>query len=162
MICTRSVTVQAGVSAGSALFLLLLAGCSGGGDDPYSYVKVSGTVTYEDGTKIPGTVYLCFSSEAPVVGNRHPKQGTVEVGKDGDYHDVTSHNPFDGVVRGKHKVTLRGDNNSALPANIVPPEYCDVKRTPLEVDTADPASFTLKVPKPKQTAPAVAPHAGRR
>ena len=130
------------------LSLLFLAGCSGGGDDPFGYAKVSGTVTYDDGTKIPGEVYVYFSSAVPAVGNRHPMQGIKLLDKNGEFHDVTSHHYADGIVRGKHKVTLRGDNNTALPASVVPPEYCDVKKTPLEADTDNPASFTLKVHKP--------------
>ncbi len=117
------------------------------GRDPFSYVKVSGTVTYDDGTKIPGEVHVYFSSETPHVGNKYPKQGIVTLTKNGEFHDVTSHYFADGIVRGKHKVTLRGGNNSVLPPSIVPPEYCDAKKTPLEVDTGD-APFHLKVKKP--------------
>jgi hypothetical protein len=142
------VSLPAGLCTVSAAFLLMLGGCSGG-DDPYGYQKVSGTVTYEDGTPLPGEVYVYFSSEAPPVGNKHAKQGTVQLEKNGDFKDVTSHHYADGIVRGKHKVTLRGGNNSALPATVVPPEYCDVKKTPIEVDTEQPNSFVIKVKKPK-------------
>ena len=137
----------------TALFLVVVAGCSKSGDDPFGYTKVSGTVTYEDGTKIPGTVYICFSSESPPIGNKQPKQGMATLGKDGEFHEVTSHKYGDGIVRGKHKVTLCGDNNSRLPPSVVPPEYCDVKKTPLEVDTDNPGSFTLKVRKPAEQPP---------
>jgi hypothetical protein len=144
-------STPAGVCAVSALLLLLLTGCSGG-DDPFGYQKVSGTVTYDDGTNIPGDVYVYFSSETPPVGNRNPKQGTVKLETNGEFRDVTSHHYADGIVRGKHKVTLRGDNNSALPATIVPPEYCDPMKTPLEVDTTSSVIFDLKVHKPTASA----------
>jgi hypothetical protein len=144
---TRSTSVGARILCASVVCLPLLAGCSNNGD-PYGYVKVSGTVTYDDGSKIPlSEMYVYFYSEAPAVGNLHPRYGTVAVDKNGAFRNVTTHTPFDGIVRGKHKVTLRGGNDSALPASIVPPEYCDVKKTPLEVDTSQ-SPFQLKVKKP--------------
>ena len=48
---------------------------------------------------------------------------------------------------GKHKVTIAGRGRQPLPAEVVPPEYADPAKTPLEVDTAK-LPFGLKVHKP--------------
>ena len=66
----------------------------------------------------------------------------------GEFHEVTSHKFNDGLVRGKHKVTLTDESHKPLPARVVPPEYSDPATTPLEVDT-DQQPFVLKVRKPR-------------
>ncbi len=131
-----------------ALWLLLLAGCRHNGD-PFSYVKVSGKVTYEDGSLIPANyMEVIFISEGEAVGLMHPKDGSGLVDtKTGEFKSVTTHTPFDGVVRGKLKVTIVGNNHKPLPETIVPREYYYAKETPLEVDT-DELPFILKVAKP--------------
>jgi hypothetical protein len=152
MNCERLTSRCPPVFFASLFCFAILAGCSSN-NDPYGYVKVSGTVTYDDGTNIPvGDLYLYFASEAPATGNLYPPQGSVKVEKDGSFRDVTSHTPLDGIVRGKHKVTLCGSNKSKLPESVVAPEYFDVKKSPLEVDTAKPESFNLKVHKPAAAA----------
>jgi hypothetical protein len=152
MIPTRSVSAHAGVFAGSALVLLFLVGCSGN-NDPFSYVTVSGTVTYDDGSIIPANnMKVSFHSENPPTGNKYPRPGWALVDeKTGKFGCPTSHTAFDGLVRGKHKVviTTAASSQVPLPANLVPPEYADPKKTPLEVDTDNPDSFNLKVHKPK-------------
>ena len=53
------------------------------------------------------------------------------------------------MVRGEHKVlvqALRGKKE--MQADLVPPEYGNLATTPLRVNTDDPSSFNLKVPKP--------------
>ena len=132
--------------------------------DPFSYVKVSGKVTYEDGTPIPSPdVLVRFYSETEAIGNKQPRPGWSMVDKKtGEFGCPTSHTAFDGLVRGKHKVTFTGTSGvSPLPASLVPPEYGDPKKTPLEVDTDNPDSFILKVRKPTGhplTTPAPARH----
>jgi hypothetical protein len=135
----------------AAILLSLLAGCSSNGD-PFSYVKVSETVTYEDGSKIPASdLELWFFSEAEAIGNAHPKPGMVIVNsKTGEFADVTTHTFHDGLVRGKHRVIVTGGDHGRLPKNIVPAEYGDPKKSPLEVDTAQ-QPFRLKVRLPRRT-----------
>ena len=49
--------------------LCLLAGCGGG--DPFSYVKVSGKVTYDDGSRIAAPeIKLTFYPLAPPVDSK--------------------------------------------------------------------------------------------
>jgi len=132
-----------------ALCLLLLAGCSSH-SDPYSYVKVSGTVTYDDGSLIPaGEIVLSFIPEtATAVGKSHPKVGSCFLDtKTGEFANVTTHTPHDGLVRGKHKVQISGQDHRPLPTSLVPAEYADPEKTPLEVDT-DHLPFEIKVAKP--------------
>ncbi len=128
------------------LFALLLAGCGGG--DPFTYAKVSGKVTYEDGSVIPYGVMLQFHPQRePLDEKTHPRVGTAEVDpKTGEFSSVTSYQPNDGLVRGRHKVTIIS-LGGMIPPDIVPEEYTDVTRTPLEVDTAE-QPFHLKVRKP--------------
>ncbi|MGA2253591.1 MAG: hypothetical protein ABSG53_02935 [Thermoguttaceae bacterium] len=145
---THRVPSSAIVAGVSAICLLLVAGCSNTAD-PFSYVKVSGTVTYEDGSKIPAPVVeLNFIPETKVVGKATPRVGTAFVDpKTGEFKNVTSHKPNDGLVHGKYKVIVAGPDHAQLPTNIVPAEYGDFQKTPLEVDT-DHLPFEIKVPKP--------------
>jgi len=132
----------------SVLCLLLLAGCSSNGD-PFSYVNASGKLTYEDGTLIPAkAIELRFYSQNEAIGNAHPRSGTASVDtKTGEFANITTHTPKDGLVRGKHKVTVTGRERVPLPIALVPAEYADPNKTPLEVDT-DQVPFVIKVPKP--------------
>jgi hypothetical protein len=127
---------------------IMLAGC--GAKDPFSYVRVSGKVTYEDGSLIPADpLMLTFSSVEPArVGKDWARPGMAAADKaDGTFDSVTSHKSGDGLVPGKYKVILTGISLSRLPPSVVPPEYGDLERTPLEVDTAQ-LPFDLKVRKP--------------
>ncbi len=129
--------------------LCLLAGCGGG--DPFSYVKVSGKVTYDDGSRIAAPeIKLTFYPLAPPADSKtYPRPGAAVVNvATGEFSSVTSHSPGDGLVRGKHKVTLCGPRHQALPEDLVPAEYFNRDKTPLEVDT-DHWLGVLKVHKPK-------------
>lgn len=123
------------------------SGC-GGTNSPFDYVKVSGRLSYEDGTPIPANgIKLIFDSQAPPVGNAHPRPGSAMVSASGEFKDVTSYKYADGLVPGKHKVSIlyATDANGKL---LVPAEYTKGSTTPLVVDTAD-SPFEIKVPRPK-------------
>ncbi len=133
--------------------LLALAGlCGCGGSDPFPYVKVKGTITYDDGSLIPADrIELRFISQAPPLNPQtYPRKGVANVDpKTGAFEIVTTNHYNDGVVRGEHKVlvqALRGKKE--MQADLVPPEYGNLATTPLRVNTDDPSSFNLKVPKP--------------
>jgi hypothetical protein len=131
------------------LCLLTAAGC--GAREPFDYVKVRGKVSYEDGSLIPvdPLVLTFYPQDNTPKGKDYPRPGTATVDKaSGRFDAVTSHMVGDGVVRGKHKVTLSSPGPAGLPPSMAPPEYCDRNRTPLEVDTAD-SPFDLKVRKPQ-------------
>jgi hypothetical protein len=119
--------------------------------EPFSYVKVHGKVSYEDGTLIPTDplVLTFYPHNIEPKGKDHPRPGMAAVDKaTGRFDSVTSHQPDDGLVRGKHKVTLGTVGPAIIPPSVLPPEYGDRNRTPLEVDTAD-SPFDLKVRKPR-------------
>ena len=121
-------------------------GC-GGSDSPFDYVQVTGRLTYEDGTPVPAEgIKLIFDSQAPPVGNAHPRPGSAMVDSNGEFKDITSYKFADGLVPGKHKVSIlyATDADGKL---LVPPEYTKASTTPLVVDTAD-SPLEIKVPKP--------------
>jgi hypothetical protein len=132
------------------LFVLLVCvtcfGCGSGG--PFKYVRVSGKVTYEDGSPIPGGCRLMFSSQdvAPVE-NAYPRPGMANVDANGNFDCVTSYKYGDGLVPGKHKVAIQAANERDGKL-VVPKEYASTETTPLVIDTAD-SPLDIKVPKPK-------------
>ena len=132
------------------IFLFLfLAGC--GPREPFRHASISGKITYEDGSLIPAdTLVLTFIPQtAPINPKTYPRPGMAVVDKTtGTFNSATTHKLNDGLVQGKHKVTLAGANGRPLPRSIVPREYSDPAKTPLEVDTAN-QPFELKVRKPK-------------
>ena len=150
----HSETNPAGLA--TIVLLLFLAGCSGNGD-PFAYVPVKGTVTYDDGSKIPASeIALSFIPQSAAIGKAHPRVGMAYVDANtGTFQSATTHKVNDGLVRGKHKVTVTGANHTPLSANIVPVEYGDFAKTPLEVDT-DHLPFQIKIPKPTARADAKA------
>lgn len=126
--------------------MVVWPGC--GSNSPFEYVKVSGKLTYEDGTPIPADgIKLVFNSQAPPIGDAHPRPGSAMVSASGEFNDVTSYKYADGLVPGKHKVSIlyATDADGKL---LVPVEYTKANTTPLMVDTAD-APFEIKVPKPQ-------------
>ena len=126
--------------------MLIVSGCGGSGS-PFDYVKVSGKLTYVDGTPIPAEgIKLIFDSQAPPVGNAHPRPGSVIVGPDGGFQDITSYKYADGLVPGEHRVSIlyATDSDGKL---LVPPEYTKGRTTPLVVDTAD-TPLQIMIPKP--------------
>jgi hypothetical protein len=132
-----------------AFVVVSLAGCN---REPFQRVRVSGTVAYEDGSPIPVEVLrLTFTPQAPPLDDKtHPRPGWAEADTaTGAFNSATTRKVGDGLVRGKHKVTLSGAGSSRLPRSLVPPEYQDYAQTPLEVDT-DHQPFELKVRKPRR------------
>jgi len=137
-------------------FIASLAGCGSG--EPFSYVPVKGTVTYEDGTVIPAPrLKLTFVAiDPPTAGDEKifaPK-GKADVnngdGKntDGHFDDVTSHKFGDGLLPGKHKVLIVPiDASERRLDGVVPPEYGEVDKTPIVVNTAE-QPFVIKIKKP--------------
>jgi hypothetical protein len=126
-----------------------LAGCGSG--EPFSYVPVSGKVTYADGTPIPAKLKLIFIAVNPPTADAGtvPKPGAAITNSDGTFDAVTSHTYGDGLIPGKHKVVLtvstgRGGESTT---DLFGPEYSDPNKTPIEVDTAN-LPMEIKVKKP--------------
>jgi hypothetical protein len=131
------------------LACLLLTGC-GQKADPFSYVKVSGKVCYEDGTPLPMVVHVTFYPQSGSIDQKtHPRPGRTTTDKATGTLDIITSNHFDdGLVPGRHKVTLVDGQGRLLPPSVAAPEYGDPDRTPLEVDTAK-QPFEILVKKPK-------------
>lgn len=127
---------------------LMMSGCGSG--SPFDYVPVSGRVTYEDGTTIPGGFRLVFvAQDAAPVGTAHPRPAMASVGSDGKFSEVTSYKFGDGLIPGKHKVVIQSVSEQGE-RPLVPKEYTSEQTTPLEVDTSD-APFEIRIPKPTAT-----------
>ena len=146
----RGFPLPLGVVLGFVLAVSLagLSGCGSG--ERFSYVKVAGKVSYEDGSLIPANrLKVTFVSQAPSLDSKtYPPSGVAEVDvKTGEFNVVTSHSYNDGLVRGEHKVLIQAVNKDKLRSDLVPPEYADPEKTPLLVKT-DQSPFDLKVRKP--------------
>ncbi len=137
-----------GLLAGSLL------GC--GSNGPFDYVKVSGKVTYEDGSLIPvDQMTITFVPQMPPVDEiHHARSGITYTGSEGTFSAVTSYKANDGLVVGKHKVVIStgaaysmGGPSKKKTTPAVPKEYSDSSTTPIEIDTAD-SPFHIKVKKP--------------
>lgn len=129
--------------------MLLAGGC--GANEPFPLVKVSGRITYDDGTLIPAEgnyVRLTFYPQTPSLDPKtHPRPGTAEINlADGTFSCATTHHWGDGLTRGKHKVIISTDVLQAIPQG-VPSEYNSLQRTPLEVDTSE-QPFELRIRRP--------------
>jgi hypothetical protein len=125
------------------------AGCSDG--RPYDIVEVSGTVTYDDGSLIPAeSMMLKFSPKAaPIDPKTHPRKGIAQVNvSDGTFAHVTTYKHADGIVAGKHKVTVTAYGKDRESARAVPAEYGDPATTPIEIDAIQ-APLEIRVQKPK-------------
>jgi len=129
------------------LSIAALLGC--GSNEPFDYVKVQGKVSYDDGTPLPIKQYqLTFESESPAKGTFHPRPGEATV-VDGKFNIATSHKRGDGLVPGKHRVAFAYATD-ASGKSLVPPEYTETSKTPLEIDTAN-SPFVIKVPRPTES-----------
>jgi len=120
-------------------------GC-GGYKPPYGCTKVSGTVTYDDGSLIPAErIRLIFVSQAPPLDPKTPpKNGLAEADvKTGKFAGATTFDYNDGIIAGEHKVLVNCWGNGKL----IPDEYRDVATTPLKVKSSD-SPFHFKIPKP--------------
>ena len=133
-----------------AIAPLFLTSC--GSSDPFDYVQVSGKITYEDGTPIPASsLRVTFvPQEQSLDSKTHARPGVAEVNvTDGTFSVVTSRKHGDGIVPGKHKVTVVALDATQAPTDAVPPEYAAEATTPLEVETGDqPFDLTARRPTP--------------
>lgn len=133
-----------------ALILICAAitGCGSGG--PFNYVKVSGKVSYDDGSPIPNisALRLRFAPlDPPKVEGATPRPAYARLDETGAFDCATSYKYGDGLIPGKHKVAIETSNgpDNKLP---VPKEYQSISTTLIEIDTAN-SPLEIKVPKPK-------------
>jgi hypothetical protein len=132
----------------SALALAAVSGC--GSSNPYPVTKVSGKITYEDGSLIPADrMRLIFVPQTPTVDPKTPPhKGTAEViVKTGEVKFVNTFGFQDGIIKGEHRVFVQCIFEGSKPRKLVPDEYADAEKTPLRVQSSD-TPFDLKVAKP--------------
>ena len=129
--------------------LLLAAACIGCGDDnPFDYIPVSGRLSYDDGTPIPASgIRLGFSVQGvePRDG-KYPLPGEALVDAQGNFSQVTTYRPGDGLIPGMHRVSIHyaTDGKGKL---LIPKDYSHPSTSPLVVDTAN-LPLEIKVPRP--------------
>jgi len=135
--------------AAVVLVLALAAGC--GPRAPYACVRVSGKVTYDDGSLIPAEqIRVTFVPQAPPINatvQPHSGSAAVDV-KSGKFAAATTYSLNGGIIAGKHKVLVYAYSGGKLRTDLVPNEYSDPGTTPLLVDTSQ-LPFDIKVRKPK-------------
>lgn len=114
------------------------------------YEKVSGKVTYSDGTPLPldGLNIRFHSLVRARDAKTLPPIGVGAVNSlTGEFSWITSRFPGDGILAGAHKVTLCTADDEPLPEKVASEDYFDVNRTVLRVETKD-KPFHLVVEKP--------------
>ncbi len=134
---------------GLVTILVLLAGCS---DTPYEIVPIHGKVTYEDGSLIPAeTIFVNFYPQVESVNTKvHPRWGIAKLNsEDGTFAYVSTWKHADGVILGKHKVTVKVADESPTGAGSIPEIYADPATTPLEIEvTGRNQDVPLEIDKP--------------
>ena len=133
----------------AAVLLLFAGGCAD--DNPFGSVKVSGTVTYEDGTPIPGDIVVVkfYPQVDPINSKTHPRPAVAYADPEGVVEEATTASWGDGVIAGRQLVTVMSLDAEERPTGAVSPEYGNVDLTPLEVELdRKNRTFDLKVSKP--------------
>ena len=132
-----------------ALWLIgSLSGCGGG--TPYQTVKISGKVTYDDGSLIQAEdITLVFSPQVEAVDARtSAKKGTAVVNvADGTFSCASTYDYGDGVIPGKHKIAVQPIKGGVPAPGLVPDNYMDPRKTTLERTIESAAALELTVPK---------------
>ncbi|MEO0529939.1 MAG: hypothetical protein AAF266_05095 [Planctomycetota bacterium] len=132
-------------SLGLIAVVAVAVGCSQ--QDPYRKVKVSGQVLYEDGEAIPvGSIAIRFDSTLPPVDAKtHPRPGFAFTDADGSFASASTKGHDDGIVVGKHRVSL-GVADGAPGA--IPAVYQAPQTSPLEIDTAE-LPLEIRIARPE-------------
>ncbi len=128
---------------------MVLTGC--GSDAPFPMAQVAGTVTYDDGSLIPGDrITVTFMPQTPPIDKKtHPRSGYAVLDtKTGKFELATTSKYGDGLIRGKHKVIVVAVDKRDAQLPVVPFPYFSSKDTTLEIDTAD-SPFKIEIPRPK-------------
>ena len=138
------------------LVLLAFASSGCGNNLPYSIVPVHGSVTYEDGSKIPADILMIAFEPADFESGKGmvPPAGQTEVDvSTGAFDSVSSYRSNDGLAMGRHRVLIAafssGKNGRRIPIPAVPSNYSQVATTPIEVEITEAnQELEIKVTKP--------------
>lgn len=135
-------STAAALMLGGVMWGIVAAGCD---NNPFSHVAVEGKISYDDGSLIPAErIRVWFTSQTPPIDEQtHPRPASASVNlEDGSLESFTTYKYGDGLIRGKHKVSI-----DATPVELVPEEYRSAATTPLVIDTAD-SPLEIKLPTP--------------
>ena len=127
------------------LLVVVVGGCF---RQPYTVVKVKGTVAYEDGSLIPaeGLVVRFEPLAEPVNDRTHPRAGVAHVNPaDGSFGFATTYHYGDGIIFGKHRVLVMATGFTT--GELIPGEYSNPRKTPVSVDTSQ-QPFEIRIRKP--------------
>lgn len=130
------------------LVCLALAGC--GKSVPFDVAPVSGKVTYADGSPIQATQVRIslMPQDVPPSGKAYPAPAECVLEADGSFSELTTYQPGDGAIVGRHKVTVVALDEHESPLQAVPAKYRDPAKTPLEVKVETSGNdFQLQVEK---------------
>lgn len=144
----KQAALAARALASSVLTLLVVASLGCGSDQPFKYVPVEGTLSYEDGETIPadGISLEFVTLDVQPTEEFYPRPASAKLDAKGVFTCATSYKYGDGLVPGKHKVAIyyATDKQGNL---LVPKEFTHITTTPLIIDAAD-SPLEIKVPKP--------------
>lgn len=127
--------------------LFLVSGCAE--SHPYAIVPITGFVKYADGSLISAErIALTFTSDQPPLDSKtHPRPGIGDVNIEDGSVIVSTYEFDDGLIRGKHKVTVMSVDARGLPTKDVPSRYHKSDTSGLTVDTEN-LPFELLIEKP--------------
>ena len=114
--------------AGLFLAILLLCGCGGGGP---RMGKVTGKVTYDDGSVPQGGIAVIRFEVAPDSTTEKRKAADSDIKEDGSYA-ITTMKPGDGAYYGKYKVVFTVLNSYRDGKSLIDPKYTRADTTPYE------------------------------
>lgn len=131
--------------------------------DPFSYRRIHGRLTYDDGEVLPAKeVTLTFVPvDVAADGRRHPRTGQATlIPETGRFEFASTRRRGDGVVAGWHKVLVTGPNRLPLAVDVVSADYSSFDTTPLKVDSRG-GRLELMVRRPPPLPPKGKAVAGR-
>jgi|GEM_PF-1962877 len=127
---------------------LVILGAAGCGRTPYKVVPISGTIKYEDGSRIEADMVsiVLVSQEAPLDRKTHPRVGRAELNiADGTFRCISTYDFDDGAIVGRHKIVLRALGPNEASSDAIPEAYSDVSTTPLEIEVGAQRHFDLRI-----------------
>jgi hypothetical protein len=136
-------------TTGLLLSLAMLVFCGCGDHPPYSCVRVSGKVTYENGALIPADqINLIFIPQTPAIDPKvPPRNGHADVDtKTGTFDFATTFVRKDGIISGESKVVVQCIRQGKLVHDLIADEYTQQDKTPLTVNTNE-SPLTIKLSK---------------
>lgn len=140
-----------------ALGLTIAAGLTGcGGSAPFAIAPVSGKVTFDDGSLIPGDriVIRLIPEDVKSVGKDVPAAAMGDLNPaDGTFAGLTTLKFQDGAIPGKHKVVIEAFTKDAggnpAPSDAIPEKYRSATTTTLtqEIPSGGKRDIHIQVPK---------------